>query len=77
MKRMLIAAVVILTAITAKADNFRDMEPLKLDVPEMKAELVAPADLSLLKETSTEASQPHDSAFTPASGTFHHQPHHL
>ena len=56
MKRLLIAAIVILAAITAKADNFRDMEPMKLDVPEMKAELVAPADLSLLKETSTEAS---------------------
>ena len=56
MKRFLLAAAVILAAIAANADNYRDMEPLKLDVPEMKAELAAPAELSLQEDTYTEVS---------------------
>jgi membrane-associated phospholipid phosphatase len=39
MKQLLILIALILTC-QAKADNYRDMEPLTLDTPEMKAELV-------------------------------------
>ena len=39
MKQILLLIAVILTC-QAKADKYRDMEPLKLEVPEMKAELV-------------------------------------
>ena len=39
MKQLLILIAMVLTC-QAKADNYRDMEPLTLDTPEMKAELV-------------------------------------
>ena len=39
MKHFLLLLFVVLTY-QAKADNYRDMEPLLLDTPEMKAELV-------------------------------------
>ena len=39
MKQLLILIAIVLTC-QAKADNYRDMEPLTLDTPEMKAELV-------------------------------------
>ena len=39
MKQFLLLIAVVLTC-QAKADNYLDMEPLKFEVPEMKAELV-------------------------------------
>jgi membrane-associated phospholipid phosphatase len=39
MKQLLLLIAILLTAVQAKADNYRDMEPLKLETPEMKAEL--------------------------------------
>ena len=50
MKKTLLTAWVLLGAVTATADNFHHLEPAKLDVPEMKAELVMPGELSLLEE---------------------------
>ena len=38
MKQFLLLVAIVLT-VQAKADNYRDMEPLKLETPEMKAEL--------------------------------------
>ena len=39
MKQLLLLIAVVLTC-QANADNYRDMEPMKLETPEMKAELV-------------------------------------
>ena len=39
MKQLLLLLFVVLTC-QAKADNYRDMKPLTLETPEMKAELV-------------------------------------
>ena len=39
MKQLLILIAVVLTTVRANADIYRDMEPLKLETPEMKAEL--------------------------------------
>lgn len=44
-RHFLTLAVVALT-VQANADNYRDMEPLKLEVPEMKPELVKPTTIS-------------------------------
>ena len=40
MKKIVLAIVLILKTLTLSAENYRDMEPLKLEMPEMKAELV-------------------------------------
>ena len=44
-RHLLTLAVVALT-VQANADNYRDMEPLKLEVPEMKPELVKPTTIN-------------------------------
>ena len=38
--RLYLTIAVVFMALTASADNYQDMEPMKLDVPEMKAEMV-------------------------------------
>ena len=44
---ILLTAIFIAAGFTANANIYRDMEPLKLEVPEMKAELVElPASVS-------------------------------
>ena len=55
MKRILLSAFVVLTALTATADNYRDMKPLTLGVPEIKAELMNPADYTSLETTPEKA----------------------
>ena len=54
----LMAVLAVLFATQAYANNHLGVEPLKLDVPEMKAELVSPAGLSLIApvDESNEAS---------------------
>jgi hypothetical protein len=46
MKQFLLLILVALT-VQANADNYRDMEPLKLEMPEMKAELVSLPEMDL------------------------------
>ena len=58
MKQILLLIAVVLTC-QAKADNNRDMESLKLEVPEMKAELV---DLPEQSSTSRDVLTPSASA---------------
>ena len=55
----LMAVLAVLFATQAYANNHLGVEPLKLDVPEMKAELVSPAGLSLIApvDESSEASE--------------------
>ena len=55
----LMAVLAVLFATQAYANNHLGVEPLKLDVPEMKAELVSPAGLSLIApvDESNEASE--------------------
>ena len=55
MKRLLLSAFVALAALSVSADNYRDMKPLSLDVPELKAELMNPADFTSEEATPEEA----------------------
>ena len=40
MKKILFLIAFVTSAVTMSADNYLNLEPLKLDVPEMKPELV-------------------------------------
>ena len=58
MKQLFILIVLVL-AVQAKADNYRDMEPLTLETPEMKAELVdLPERTSILLDMAAPAASP-------------------
>ena len=58
MKQLFILIALVL-AVQAKADNYRDMEPLTLETPEMKAELVdLPERTSILLDMAAPAASP-------------------
>ena len=58
MKQLFILIALVL-AVQAKADNYRDMEPLTLETPEMKAELVdLPERSSILLDMAAPAASP-------------------
>ena len=58
MKQFVILIALVL-AVQAKADNYRDMEPLTLETPEMKAELVdLPERTSILLDMAAPAASP-------------------
>ena len=58
MKQLFILIALVL-AVQAKADNYRDMEPLTLETPEMKAELVdLPERSSILLDVAAPAASP-------------------
>ena len=46
MRRILLVFVALTATMLASADNYLNQEPLKLEVPEMKAELSTPAELT-------------------------------
>ena len=57
--KQLIILIALVLAVQAKADNYRDMEPLTLETPEMKAELVdLPERSSILLDVAAPAASP-------------------
>ena len=57
--KQLFLLIVLILAVQAKADNYRDMEPLTLETPEMKAELVdLPERTSILLDMAAPAASP-------------------
>ena len=57
--KQLIILIALVLAVQAKADNYRDMEPLTLETPEMKAELVdLPERTSILLDLAAPAASP-------------------
>ena len=50
MKKILLTALVLLIAGVASAANYRKPQPIKMEVPEMKAELVNPENLTFMEE---------------------------
>ena len=53
MKRILLTTIVLLTAFIVSADNYRDLESLTLEVPEMKPELTMTSATEQLQTMST------------------------
>ena len=57
--KQLVILIALVLAVQAKADNYRDMEPLTLETPEMKAELVdLPERTSILLDMAAPAASP-------------------
>ncbi len=57
--KQLVILIALVLAVQAKADNYRDMEPLTLETPEMKAELVdLPERSSILLDMAAPAASP-------------------
>ena len=57
--KQLVILIALVLAVQAKADNYRDMEPLTLETPEMKAELVdLPERSSILLDVAAPAASP-------------------
>ena len=57
--KQLFLLIVLILAVQAKADNYRDMEPLTLETPEMKAELVdLPERSSIFLDMAAPAASP-------------------
>ena len=57
--KQLFLLIVLILAVQAKADNYRDMEPLTLETPEMKAELVdLPERSSILLDVAAPSASP-------------------
>jgi len=57
--KQLVILIALVLAVQAKADNYRDMEPLTLETPEMKAELVdLPERSSILLDVAAPSASP-------------------